>query len=130
MTRASIPASPVLACLLALGALGALGACKSAGMGPEAHADIAAQMRKAEGPIQACYADALKQNRRLRGRISTRLTAEGGTGQFKNVNVLRDEPADPELTRCVVTELGKLKLDKPTKTSLLVDQPINLMPSN
>ena len=108
----------------------ALAACKSAGMGPETRADIAAQMKLAEAPIQACYADALKENRRLKGRISLRLVAEASTGQFKNISVLRDEPLDPALTVCVVAELGKLKLSKPTSSAVQIDQPILLMPSN
>lgn len=115
--------------LLVAGA-SALAACKSAGMGPETRADIAAQMKLAEGPIQACYADALKKNRRARGVISLQLTAEASTGQFKNVSVLRDEPRDPEVTRCVVTEVSKLKLSKPTSSAVLIDQPIRLMPNN
>jgi len=115
--------------LLVAGA-SALTACKSAGMGPETRADIAAQMKLAEAPIQACYAEALKRNRRARGVISLQLTAEASTGQFKNVSVLRDEPRDPEVTRCVVTEVGKLKLSKPTSSAVLIDQPIRLMPNN
>jgi hypothetical protein len=123
MTRLSIIALVFAACLAAAG-------CKSAGMGPETRADITAQMKLAEPPIQACYADALKKNRRLKGRISLRLVAEASTGQFKNINVLRDEPRDPAITQCVVGEIGKLKLSKPTKSSVQIDQPINLMPNN
>ena len=108
----------------------ALAACKSAGMGPETRADIAAQMKLAEPPIQACYASALQQNRRLKGRISLRLVAEASTGQFKNITVLRDEPRDPTITQCVVAEIGKLKLSKPTSSSVQIDQPILLMPNN
>ncbi len=121
MTRLAIPF---------LGGLLALAACKSAGMGPETRADIIAQMKLAEDPIQACYAEALKQNRKLKGRISLRLVAEASTGQFKNISVLRDEPGDGEVTRCVVAEIGKLKLSKPTSSHLQIDQAINLMPNN
>ena len=108
----------------------ALGACKSAGMGPETRADIAAQVKTAEGPIQACYAEALKKNRRVKGTISLRLVAEASTGQFKNVSVLRDEPRDPAVTQCVVAEISKLKLSKPTSSSVQISQPIRLMPNN
>jgi hypothetical protein len=124
MTRSSI-----MSLLLLVGA-SSLVACKSAGMGPETRADIAAQMRLAEAPIQACYADALKKNRRAKGVISLRFIAEASTGQFKSINVLRDEPRDPAITQCVVAEVGKLKLSKPTSSAVQIDQPIRLMPNN
>lgn len=123
LTRSSIMA-------LLLAGASALAACKSAGMGAETRADIAAQMKLAEEPIQACYADALKKNRRAKGVISLRFTAEASTGQFKNINVLRDEPREPAITQCVVAEVGKLKLSKPTSTAVQIDQPIRLMPNN
>ena len=123
MTRSSIM-------FVVLAGASALAACKSAGMGPETRADIAAQMRTAQAPIQACYADALKKNRRARGVISLRFLAEANTGQFKSINVLRDEPGDPAITQCVVGEVGKLKLSKPTSSSVMIDQPIRLMPNN
>lgn len=123
MTRSSIM-------FVVLAGASALAACKSAGMGPETRADIAAQMRTAEAPIQACYADALKKNRRARGVIALRFLAEANTGQFTSINVLRDEPGDPAITQCVVGEVGKLKLSKPTSSSVMIDQPIRLMPSN
>jgi hypothetical protein len=115
---------------LLLLALLALAACKKSGTGPETRADIAAQMKKAEGPIQACYAEALKQNRRIKGRFSIRLVAEASTGQFKNINVLRDEPNDPAVRKCILEEIGKLKLDKPTGSSVQIDQPILFAPNN
>lgn len=116
--------------LILLGGAAALAGCKSAGMGAETRADIAARMKSAEGPIQACYADALKQNRKLKGVISLQFVAEAKTGQFKNVNVLRDEPRDPAITKCVVAEVGKLKLEKPTSASVQINQPIRLLPNN
>jgi hypothetical protein len=125
MTRLSI-----ISLALSLGLALPLAACKSAGMGPETRADIAAQMKLAEAPIQECYAGALQKNRRTKGRISLRLFAEANTGQFKNISVLRDEPKNPAITQCVVGEIGKLKLSKPTGTSVQIDQPILLMPSN
>lgn len=120
----------IIPTLAALASLLALGACKSAGMGAETRADIAAQMKTAEGPLQECYAAALKENRRARGTMSLSLTAEANTGQFKNINVLRDEPNDPTVRRCVIAEIGKLKLSKPTGASVQIDQPIRFTPSN
>jgi hypothetical protein len=124
LTRSSIMS------LLLLAGASALVACKSAGMGAETRADIAAQMKLAEDPIQACYADALKKNRRAKGVISLRFIAEASTGQFKSINVLRDEPREPAITQCVVAEVGKLKLSKPTSSAVQIDQPIRLMPNN
>ena len=119
---------PLLVLLLAGAA--ALPGCKSAGMGAETRADIAAQMKTAEQPIQACYADALKKNRKAKGVISLQFVAEAKTGQFKSINVLRDEPHDPAITQCVVAEVGKLKLSKPTSAQVQINQPIRLMPNN
>lgn len=127
MTR-SITSLALLAAALAV--LPTLGACKSAGTGAETRADIAAQMKLAESPIQACYAEALKKNRRIKGTLSLRLTAEASTGQFKNINVLRDEPGDTAVRQCVLAEIGKLKLSKPTSSSVQIDQPIRFAPSN
>ena len=121
---------PILPTLLAAAALAALPACKSAGMGAETRADIAAQMKTAEGPLQECYASALKANRSVRGMITLNLIAEANTGQFKNINVLRDEPNDRAVRQCVIAEIGKLKLDKPTGSSVQIDQPIRFAPSN
>jgi len=118
-----------ISCVLLAGAA-ALAACGGAGMGPETRADIAAQLKTAEEPIQACYAEVLKKNRRAKGVISLRFVAEAGTGQFKSINVLRDEPQDPAITQCVIAEVGKLKLSKPTNAQVLIDQPIRLMPNN
>ena len=126
MTRLSITSLLVLCLSLCLAVAG----CKGAGMGPETRADITAQMKTAEDPIQACYADVLKKNRRVKGRISLRLVAEANSGQFKNISVLRDEPGEPEITKCVVAEIGKLKLSKPTSSQVQIDQAINLMPNN
>jgi hypothetical protein len=123
MTRLEIIPTLLVAAL-------ALTACKSAGMGAETRADITAQMKTAEGPIQECYAAALKQNRRIKGRFSIRLIAEANTGQFKNINVLRDEPNDPAVRKCVLEEIGKLKLAKPTGSSVQIDQPILFAPNN
>ena len=128
MTRLLILTPMTLVTVLAGAA--ALAGCKGAGMGAETRADIAAQMKTAEEPIQACYADALKKNRKAKGVISLRFVAEAKTGQFKSINVLRDEPRDPAITQCVVAEVGKLKLSKPTSASVQIDQPIKLMPNN
>lgn len=111
-------------------ALSIAGAACSSGVGPGTRTDIQEQMRTAEGPIQTCFQRELAANRRIRGTLSLRLTAEGGTGQFKNITVLRDEPRSNEVTQCVIAEIGKLKLAKPTKSSIQIDQPIRFGFSN
>lgn len=127
MTKTNMTTRALLPALLL--AVSALAACSS-GVGPETRADIQAQIRTAEGPIQACYQAELKANRRIRGTLSLRFTAEGGTGQFKNITVLRDEPRSNEVSQCVIAELSKLKLSKPTKSSVQIDQPIRFGFSN
>jgi hypothetical protein len=75
--------------------------------------EIATKIASAQPPIQACYQRVLTTNRKLRGMVVVQMAAHAETGQFIDVNTLRDEPADPVLRYCVVQELAKLKLDKP-----------------
>ena len=44
--------------------------------------------------------------------------------------MLTMSPALSTITKCVVAEIGKLKLSKPTKSQVQIDQAINLMPNN
>lgn len=104
--------------------------CKSAGMGAETRADITATMQNAQEPLQACYAAALKSNRRLKGMITLEFVAEASTGQFKNVIVRRDEVADPAVRSCILEEVGKLKLAKATSSNLQINYPLRFAPAN
>lgn len=96
----------LLAVLLAAG-------CKSAGTDPAIRTDITAKLASAQEPIQRCYQKSLTTNRKLRGMYVVQLAAAGDTGQFTEISLRRDEPADPVLRFCVIQELAKLKLDKP-----------------
>ena len=52
-------------------------------------------------------------------------------GQFGEVSLRRDEPADPVLRFCVVQELAKIKLDKPTGERVVLESiPIKFEWSN
>jgi len=98
--------------VLALAILGTVAACKT-GADPAIRTDISAKLQQAQSPIQACYQRQLTTNRKLRGMVVIQMAAHAETGQFIDINTLRDEPADPVLRYCIVQELAKLKLDKP-----------------
>jgi len=107
-----------------------LAGCGGAGLGAETRADVTKQMQIAQPPIQSCYAEALKKNRRLKGIVSLEFIAEPETGQFKNILIRRDELNDPTVRQCILDEVGKLKLDKPTKSAVSIPYPIRFAPNN
>ncbi|MGE0550446.1 MAG: AgmX/PglI C-terminal domain-containing protein [Kofleriaceae bacterium] len=104
--------------------------CGGAGMGAATRADIQARMQSAQPPIQACYAEALKTNRRLKGMVTIELVAEASTGQFKDVIFRRDELNDPTVRQCILAEVSKLKLEKPTSAKVSINYPFRFMPNN
>lgn len=114
-----------------LAALVCLAACGGAGLSSDVRTDISARMASAQQPIAACYADALKANRKLRGTMVLAFAAAPKTGQFTEITVGRDDLGDPNLQRCVVGEVGKLKLEKPQSTRIAVPgYPLDFQPTN
>ena len=105
-------------------------ACSRTGTGSGVRTDITARMQSAQASIQQCYADALQRNRKLRGMMVVMFRAAADSGQFGDLTVARDEPADMPLRQCVLGEIGKLKLEKPQRTSIDVTYPINFQPTN
>lgn len=110
----------LLAVTLASSSL-ALPACKSAGTDPAVRSAIGAKLESAQAPIQDCYQKSLYTHRKLRGMYVAQLTVDGTTGQFGAISLRRDEPNDPVLRYCVISELAKLRLDKPPGQKVLVD---------
>jgi hypothetical protein len=119
----------LVAALAALAALTA-GACSRTGTGDAVRADIAARMQSIQAPIQQCYATTLQANRRVRGMMVVNFRAAPGTGQFDQVTIARDEPADPGLRQCVVQQVSQLKLSTPQRSAVSVAYPIRFAPSN
>ena len=108
----------------------ALAACAKKGMTPEVRNEISAKLQSTQTPIQACYARQLATNRKLRGMVVAQ-AAISPEGQFGEVSLRRDEPADPVLRFCVVQEIAKLKLDKPTGERVVLDSiPIKFVWAN
>jgi hypothetical protein len=105
----------------ALAIAASLAGCKTAGTDPAIRADIGSKLQSAQTPIQACYQKSLYTNRKLRGMYVVQLAAAADTGQFTDISLRRDEPADPVLRFCVIQELAKLKLDKPPGQRINVD---------
>jgi hypothetical protein len=100
------------------------------GADPKIRADFGAKLSSAQAPIAACYQKSLTTNRKLRGMYVVQLAANGDTGQFQDISLRRDEPADPVLRFCVIQQLAKLKLDKPPGKRVEVDSvPIKFEPT-
>lgn len=117
-----------LATITALG-LGLGAGCGGTGMGAETRADITARMDTAQPPLARCYEAALKTNRKLRGMIVLSFVAAPKTGQFEEITVTRDELNDPEVRKCILEEVGKLKLEKPPSARVSISYPIRFAPN-
>ena len=109
-------------------ALGAA-ACGGTGLGADTRADITARMMSAQPPLQACYASALKSNRKLRGMMVLSFVAAPETGQFQEITVSHDELHDPDVRKCVIDEIAKLKLEKPQSARVSISYPIRFAPN-
>jgi hypothetical protein len=108
-----------------------IAACGGAGLSSDVRTDISAQMTTAQQPIAACYKDALKGNRKLKGTMVLTFAAAPSTGAFTDITVARDDLGDSTLQQCVVGEVGKLKLAKPQSTRIAVSgYPLDFQPSN
>ncbi|HEX5060550.1 MAG TPA: AgmX/PglI C-terminal domain-containing protein [Kofleriaceae bacterium] len=106
------------------------GACAKQGMTPAVRNEITAKLQSTQTPIQQCYARQLATNRKLAGMVVAQ-AAIAPDGQFGEVSLRRDEPADPVLRFCVVQEIAKLKLDKPTGERVVLDSiPIKFVWAN
>lgn len=97
-----------------------IAACAKKGMTPEVRSEISAKLASTQSPIQQCYQRQLATNRKLRGMVVAQ-AAIAPDGQFGEVTLRRDEPADPVLRYCVVQEIAKLKLDKPTGERVVLE---------
>ncbi len=98
-------------------------------MGEKVRADVTARMQVAEPTLTSCYGSALQRNRKLRGMLVLSITAEAKTGQFKNVNVTRDELGDTELRKCVLDKVSEQKLEKPQSTNITFSYPLRFAPT-
>jgi hypothetical protein len=117
--------------MIRLAALVLLAACGGTGLSADVRTDISSRMISAQPPIQACYSDALKGNRKLRGTMVLTFATAPSTGVFTDVAVARDDLGDPKLQSCVIGEVAKLKLEKPQSTRTAVSgYPINFAPTN
>ena len=119
--------------VLAAGAVavtGAVAGCGGTGMGAETRADITARMTSAQQPLESCYQAALKTNRKLKGMLVLAFVAAPDTGQFQELSVTHDELNDPGMRKCVLDEIGKLKLEKPQASRVSISYPLRFTPSN
>ena len=117
--------STLLLCAAGAGSLG----CGGSGMGAAVRTDVTTRMQTAEPALTACYASALQRSRKVKGMLVLSITAEASTGQFKNINVTRDELGDPEMKKCVIDEVAKQKLEKPQKTNITFSYPLRFAPT-
>jgi len=98
--------------------------CGGSGMGKAVRTDISNQMNTANEPISKCYADALEQDPQLSGRMLLSFKVAADTGQFEGVAVSRDNLRNEGLKACVLTAVSALKLEKPQKTAVSTEYPI------
>lgn len=115
--------------LIAVAALSCALGCASTGLGGNVRSDIEKQMGTAEPMIQACYASALQRDRKLAGRMMIRIKTDPETGRFHRASVARSELDDQGLQQCVIETIAGLSLEKPTKTSVEADYPIDFAPA-
>ena len=106
--------------ILLIASMAMSAACAKKGMTPETRNEISAKLSSTQTPIQQCYQRQLTVNRKLRGMVVAQAAIDP-QGQFGEVSLRRDEPADPVLKFCVVQEIAKLKLDKPTGERVVLD---------
>ena len=115
---------------IALGLAVAAAGCGGTGMGAETRADIAARMATVQQPLASCYHAALQHNRKLQGMMVLSFAAAPQTGQFQEITIVRDELNDAEVRKCVIDEVGKLKLEKPQGSRVAINYPIHFAPNN
>ena len=131
MTRSNCKKMPLSAALVAsLMALGAVAGCGGSGMGKAVRQDISARMATTRPTLAGCYEKALKEHRRLHGRIVVKFETAAGTGKFTNVRVVHNQLLDKDVEACVVDAVSGLSLAKPQKTVVSVEYPINFTPSS
>lgn len=118
-----------IALTVAVGAALPAAGCGGTGLGADTRADITARMTSAQPPLAACYHAALTANRKLAGTMVLAFVAAPQTGQFQEITVVHDELGDPGVRRCVIDELGKLKLDKPQSARVSITYPIHFAPN-
>ena len=102
--------------------------CKSSGLGTDVRNDVSLRMASVNQPISSCYEEALKKNRKLKGRMVVSFSTEPGTGQFSGVSIVENEVQDPALEQCVIGQVSTLKLAQPTKTAVAITYPLNFSP--
>lgn len=120
------PNTTFIAALLLFTAFAVTGAgCAGSGFGSEVRTDIKKQMDSAQEEITACYATGLQKNRKLKGRILVAVKTDPATGRFHRARVKESSLGDKEVEQCVIAAVAALKLDKPTKTSVEADYPID-----
>jgi hypothetical protein len=129
MTKLRSRVSPTSLLSFTCLALGAA-ACGGTGLGAATRADISAQMATAQAPLETCYEQALKTNRKLAGMVVLTFVAAPKTGQFESITITRDELRDPAVRQCVVDEVAKLKLEKPQGSRVSISYPIRFAPKN
>ena len=106
--------------IAALSITAGLAGCAKKGMTPATRSEIEAKLSSTQTPIQECYQRQLTTNRKLQGMVVVQAAIQPD-GTFSEVTLRRDEPQDPVLKFCVVQEIAKLKLDKPTGERVVLE---------
>ncbi len=104
--------------------------CSGSGFGDEVRRDMQKQMESVQPRITECYKGALERDRKLQGEMMVAIRTEAGTGKFSDVSVQESELNDEQLQQCVVEQVSSLSLEKPTKSPVSTEYPLNFFPSN
>jgi hypothetical protein len=115
---------------LAIAAVVLASACAKQGMSPAMRTEISTKLASTQEPMQQCYARLLTTQRKLRGMVVVQAAIQPD-GQFSEVTLRRDEPADPVLRFCIVQSIAALRLDKPPGERVVLESiPIKFSWSN
>ena len=98
--------------------------CGGAGLGSDVRKDIEKQMETTREMVTACYTAALDRDRKLKGTLTVQVKTDPKTGAFTRTRIKDSTLGDKSLEECVIGSISKLKLDKPTSTSVEADYPI------
>jgi hypothetical protein len=103
--------------------------CARAGLGPDVRTDVTARVESTAPTLSECYAQALRDDRKLAGRMVVAFVAAPSSGAFQDVQVIRDDLGHAGLQQCVIEAIAALRLASPQKTTVSVTYPLDFAPT-
>lgn len=84
-------------------------------------------VRQSFDQVQACYAEGLRANPTLQGRVSIKLVI-GKNGRAKSAAVASSDLADKQVSTCVAAVFSKLSFPEPERDEVTVLYPVMFSP--